>query len=113
MRSTRRLILFALAAACWLAAGPGGATTRALLVCYHHATHHAAGGHHPLPSDGPCFCDEMTGGLDLVVSTAVPTPPLAEPPVAKPQHVVLDSALFPLPPSHSFSPTTPPPNGLG
>jgi len=115
MRSTRRLILFALAAACWLAAGPGGATTRALLVCHHHATHHAAGSgaHHTPPSDGPCFCDEMTGELDLVVSTAVPTPRLAAPTVAAPQRVVLDSSLFPLPPSPSFSPTTPPPNGLG
>src|SRR3989442_14451294 len=74
MRSAPRLVLFTLAAACWLFAGPGGATARALLACHHHATHHAAGGHHTVPSDGPCFCDEMTGGLDLGVSTAGPPP---------------------------------------
>src|SRR5207247_10034325 len=71
MPSSPRLILFTLAAACWLFAGPGGATTRALLACHHHATHHAAGRHQTIPSDGPWFCDEMTGGLDLVVWTAV------------------------------------------
>jgi hypothetical protein len=114
MRRSPRLVLFTLAAACWLAAGAGGAITRALLACHHHAAHHAAGrgGHHTLPSDGPCFCDEMTGGLDLVVSTAVPTPSLASPPVAPPQRVVLDGSLFPLPAAPSFSPTTPPPNGV-
>src|SRR3989441_11672136 len=74
MRSAPRLVLFTLAAACWLFAGPGGATSRALLACHHHATHHAAGGHHTLPSDGPCFCDEMTGGSDLALSVAVAEP---------------------------------------
>src|SRR6266850_754036 len=113
MRSTPRLILFTLAAACWLAAGPGGSTTRALLACHHYAAHHAAGGHHTLPSDGPCFCDDMTGGLDLAVSTAVPAPRLALPAVAAPPRVALDPSLFPLPPSPLFSPTPPPPNGLG
>jgi len=113
MRSSPRLILFTLAAACWLAAGPGGSTTRALLACHHYAAHHAAGGHHTLPSDGPCFCDDMTGGLDLAVSTAVPAPPLALPAVAAPPRVALDPSLFPLPPSPLFSPTPPPPNGLG
>jgi hypothetical protein len=116
MRSTPRLVLFTLAAACWLAAGPGGTTTRALLACHHHAAHHAAGGggHHsfPVPSDGPCFCDEMTGVLDLVVSTAVPTPPLALPAVAAPPRAVVDSLLFPLPPSPSFAPAPPPPNAV-
>ena len=115
MRHTRRLILFALAAACWLAAGPGGTTTRALLVCHHHATHHAAGsgGHHTPPSDGPCFCDEMTGGSDLALSVAVAEPPPTSPAIATPEQMLLYPSLFPLPPSPSFSPTTPPPNGLG
>ena len=113
MQSTPRLILFTLAAACWLAAGPGGATTRALLACHHHATHHAAGRHHTVPSDGPCFCDEMTGGLDLVVSTAVPTPGTPGLTLVAPAARQSDPSLFPLPPSPSFSPTTPPPNGLG
>ncbi|PYO98433.1 MAG: hypothetical protein DMD60_04240 [Gemmatimonadetes bacterium] len=113
MRSTRRLILFTLAAACWLAAGPGGATTRALLACRHHAAHHAAGGHHTLPSDGPCFCGEMTGSADLALSVAVPAPLPASSAIAMPEQVLADPSLFPLPPSPSFSPTTPPPNGLG
>src|SRR5713101_2979092 len=115
MRSTPRLILFTLAAACWLAAGPGGATTRALLACRHHATHHAAGGggHHTLPSDGPCFCGEMTGSADLALSVAVPAPLPASPAIALPEQVVVYLSLFPLPPSPSFTPTPPPPNSLG
>jgi len=115
MRRTRRLILFALAAACWLAAGPGGTTTRALLVCHHHATHHAAGsgGHHTPPSDGPCFCDEMTGGSDLAVSTAVPTPPTPVLTLVAPLRHAEYASLFPLPASPAFTPVPPPPNGLG
>jgi len=113
MRSAPRLILFTLAAACWLAAGPGGATTRALLACYDHATHHAAGGHHAIPSDGPCFCGEMAGSADLALSVAVPTPLPASSAIATPEQVLAYRSLFPLPPSPSFSPTTPPPNGLG
>ena len=113
MRSSPRLVLFTLAAACWLFAGPGGATARALLACHHHATHHAAGRHHTVPSDGPCFCDEMTGGLDLVVSTAVPTPETPGLTLVAPAARQSDPSLFHLPPSPSFSPTTPPPNGLG
>src|SRR5256885_6903002 len=115
MQGSARLILFALAAACWLAAGPGGATTRALLVCHHHATHHAAarGAHHTLPSDGPCFCDEMTGGLDLALSTAVPTPEMPGLTPVAPTAQPSDPSLFPLPASPSFAPIPPPPNGLG
>ncbi len=100
-----------------MAAGPGGATTRALLACYHHATHHAAGGggrgHHTLPSDGPCFCDEMTSGLDLAVSMAVPTPDMPGLTPVAPTAQPSDPSLFPLPASPSFAPTPPPPNGLG
>lgn len=117
MRSTPRLILFTLAAACWLAAGPGGATTRALLACRHHATHHAAGGggggHHTLPSDGPCFCGEMTGSADLALSVAVPAPLTESPAIALPEQLLVYLSLFPLPPSPSFTPTPPPPNSLG
>ncbi len=115
MRSTPRLILFTLAAVCWLAAGPGGATTRALLACHHHAAHHAAGrgGHHTLPTGGPCFCDEMTGGLDLVVSTALPTPETPGFTLVAPAAQPSAPSLFPLPASPSFAPVPPPPNGLG
>ncbi|HEX4629302.1 MAG TPA: hypothetical protein VH137_10990 [Gemmatimonadales bacterium] len=104
-----------MAAACWLAAGPGGETTRALLACDHHAMHHASGrdGHHTAPSDGPCFCGEMTGGLDLAVSTAVPTPPAASPVVVTLERAVSYQSLFPLPPSPAFSPIPPPPNRVG
>jgi len=113
MRSAPRSILFTLAVACWLAGGPGGGTVREWLVCRHHAAHHMAGGHATAPSNGPCFCDQMTGGLDLAVSTAVPTPlgydVVILPPVAEPSRVV----AFPIPLSPSFPPTPPPPNTLG
>jgi hypothetical protein len=112
MRSILRLALFCVAAACWLAAGPGGETTRALLACSHETMHHAAGGHHSAPTDGPCFCDQMTGGLDLAVSTAAPTPPVGSP-AAVPTIIVLDRPHFTLPPSPTFSPITPPPNVVG
>jgi len=113
MRSILRLALFCVAAACWIAAGPGGETTRALLACSHEAMHHAAGGHHSAPTDGPCFCDQMTGGLDLAVSTAAPTPPVRSPVVTVPTIMVIDPPYFPLPPSPAFSPITPPPNVVG
>src|SRR2546430_5098194 len=91
-----------------LAAGPGGATVREVLVCSHHAAHHQAGHHATSPADGPCFCDQMTGGLDLAVSTAAATPPLPQvaslPPVVRPAH----PSLFPPPPSPGLTPTPPP-----
>jgi hypothetical protein len=110
MRSTRRLVLFILAAACWLLAGPGGATARALLACSHEAMHH---GHHATPTDGPCFCDQMTGGIDLEVSTAVPTPLVADVAFLLPAALRSCPSLVLLPPSQSFAPTPPPPNALG
>ncbi len=113
MRSAPRLVLFMLAAACWLAAGPGGETTRALLACSHEAMHHTGRGHHSTPTDGPCFCDQMAGGLDLAVSTAVPTPPVVPPLLAMPRLIVMDRSRFALPPSPAFSPISPPPNGVG
>jgi hypothetical protein len=102
-----------LAAACWLAAGPGGETTRALLACSHEAMHHAGGGHHSAPTDGPCFCDQMAGGLDLAVSTAAPTPPVPSPGVVVPTVLLMNPSTFPLPPSPAFSPLFPPPNRVG
>src|SRR5690242_5841256 len=113
MRSAPRLALFVLAAACWVAAGPGGETTRALIACSHAAMHHMGAPHHSAPADGPCFCDQMTGGSDLAVSTAVPTPPVAAPAVAIPVGIVLYQSVSPLPASPSFAPVPPPPNGVG
>ncbi|HEV2751450.1 MAG TPA: hypothetical protein VGV12_13085 [Gemmatimonadales bacterium] len=113
MRSILRLTFFCLAAACWLAAGPGGETTRALLACSHEAMHHAGGAHHSMPTDGPCFCDQMGGGLDLAVSTAVPTPPTPQVALTAPIARVADAAPFTLPRSPAFSPVPPPPNVVG
>jgi len=113
MRRTPRLILFTLAAACWLAAGPGGATLQGVLACRHHATHQSHPGHRGAPADGLCFCGEMTGSADLVLSVAVPAPLPASPAIAMREQVGIDPSLFPLPRSPSFSPTPPPPNGLG
>jgi hypothetical protein len=113
MRGVPRLTVFALAALCWLTAGPGGGTVREVLACRHHAMHHMAGQHASSPADGPCFCDEMTGQLDLAVSTAVPTP-LGQYVVILPPVADLRRAVpFPLPHSPSFAPTPPPPIGLG
>ncbi len=113
MRGTPRLILFTLAAVCWLVAGPGGATLQGTLACRHHATHQSHPGHGTAPTDGPCFCGEMIGSADLALSAAVPAPLPEAPAIVMPEQVPIDRPLFPLPPSPSFNPTTPPPNGLG
>ena len=113
MRSTPRLILFTLAAACWLAAGPGGATLQGALACRHHATHQSHPNHGGAPADGPCFCGEMTGSADLALSVAVPAPLPASPAITLPEQMLVYPSHFPLPPSPSFSPTPPPPNGIG
>ena len=113
MRRTPRLILFTLAAACWLAAGPGSATLQAVLACRHHALHQPHPGHTGAPKDAPCFCGQMTGSADLALSVAVPAPLPASPAMAMPEQVPMYPSVFPLPPSPSFSPTPPPPNGLG
>jgi len=112
MRRAATRTLFLLAAACWLAAGPGGLTLRALLACQHH--HAAAGhaGHHgPVaPSDAPCFCADMTGASDLAtVSPAVPVPELL-PVLTAPVIAFANPSPFPLPPSPSFAPESPPPD---
>jgi len=112
MRRVSTLTLLLLAAACWLAAGPGGQTIQALLVCRHHMAHQSHAGHHHAPADAPCFCDQMTGGLDLAVSPAVPTPLPAEPVIRVPVPVPSSASLFPLPASPAFPPVSPPPNGL-
>src|SRR3989442_1459254 len=110
-RAVRTLLL--LAAACWLGAGPGGLTLRALLACQHH--HRAAGhaGHHgppSVPSDAPCFCADMTGASDLAtVSPAVPVPELL-PVLTAPVIAFTNPSPFPLPPSPSFAPESPPPD---
>src|SRR3989442_2108326 len=82
MRRVATLTAYALAAACWLAAGPGGATVDALIACRHHQAHHAHGGHPGAPSNGPWFCGEMTGGSDLVMSPALPAALVARPVLA-------------------------------
>ncbi len=112
MRRVSTLALLLLAAACWLTAGPGGQTIQALLVCRHHMAHQSHAGHHHAPADAPCFCDQMTGGLDLAVSPAVPTPLPAEPVIRVPVPVPSSASLFPLPASPAFPPVSPPPNGL-
>lgn len=113
MRRRSTLAAFFVAAACWLAAGPGGATLQAVLACRHHAMHQSHDGHHPgTPTDGPCFCDEMTGGSDLALSVAVPAPLGAEPAMLLPVAERWDVSPFPLPPSPAFPPVSPPPNRL-
>ena len=113
MRRAPPLVLFSFAALCWLAAGPGGVTVQALAACRHHAMHQSHAGHGGAPSDGPCFCDEMTGGSDLAVSTAMPTPPAPSAVVAGAERVAVFPSRFPIPPSPVFAPTPPPPNGRG
>src|SRR2546425_1767334 len=110
MRRVAGLTAYALAAACWLAAGPGGVTVDALIACRHHQAHHAHGGHADVPSNGPCFCGEMTGGSDLVMSPAVPAPLVAPPVVAVVLCCASPPAPFPPPPSPSLPPPTPPPH---
>jgi hypothetical protein len=112
MRRSPRLILFALAAACWLVAGPGGATLQGVLACRHHAMHQSHPGHGGAPAGGPCYCGEMTGSADLAVSVALPAPLPAPSAIKMPVGTVTYRSLFSLPPSPSFAPTPPPPNGV-
>ena len=111
MRSTASLGLLAVASLCWLAAGPAGNTIREVIACRHHVQHHAHVGH-GAPTDGPCFCDQMTGGSDLAVAEAMPAP-LAVPEIRVALVAVpVSAALFPLPASPAFAPAPPPPIGL-
>jgi len=108
------LLALLLAAGCWLGAGPGGITLQAVLACRHHAVLHGEHGHHvpAVPPGAPCFCDQMTGGGDLLPSAAVLTPT----PVSALVLVVEGAIRFPHPPSPfpGFSPVplTPPPIAL-
>jgi hypothetical protein len=111
MRRAAGFFVYALATACWLAGGPGGATVDALLACRHHQAHHTHV-HTGAPSDGPCFCSEMTGGSDQAISPAVPAPLPTQPVVSVARRVDAHPAPFPLPPSPSFAPESPPPNTL-
>jgi len=105
--------VFLLAAGCWLAAGSGGGTIQAMIACEHHETHHVPHGDHPgAPTDGPCFCDEMTGGSMAVLSPALPAPVAAQLEIAAVVAVPTHPARVAPPPSPSFAPTPPPPNGL-
>ncbi len=112
MRRASTPFLFALAAVCWLAAGPGGGTLQALLACRHHMLHQSHPGHHPAPPAGPCFCGEMTGGFDLAVSPAIPVPLASGPAIVTAVRAVVYPSRFPVPPSPAFPPTPPPPNAL-
>src|SRR5690349_4013742 len=112
MRRRSTVLALTLAAACWLAAGPGFVGLEAALLCHHH--YGAMGQHHghPMPADGPCFCDQMIGALDTAAADALPDAPV---PVAiTVERLVPDAhaALFPVPASPSFSPETPPPIAL-
>ena len=112
MRRAAALSAYALAAACWLAGGPGGVTLDALLACRHHQAHHTHGGHAGTPSGGPCFCSEMTDTSDVAVSVAVPAPLATPLDIAVERRVADSPSPFPLPPSPSFAPESPPPNAL-
>jgi hypothetical protein len=113
MRRAAPVTVLVVALGSWLAAGPGGLTLRELFTCRDHPTHHMGAPHQTPPQQGPCFCDQMTHGLDFAVSIAAPTPPapaltLVAPPraAARPTHVAP-------PASPAFPPTPPPPNALG
>jgi hypothetical protein len=105
------LLALLLAVGCWLGAGPGGITLQAVLACRHHAALAGEHSHHmpTVPPGAPCFCDQMTGGNDLLPSAAVMTPV----PIATLVVVAEAAHVFPAPPSPfpGFSPDllTPPP----
>ncbi len=104
-QSTWLVLLFG---AFWLSAGPGRESLQALLGCTHDPVGHAHSAPHA-PTPGPCFCDEMTGGFDQALSPAAPT--LGAVPVVA-TAAELDCGyplLFPLPPSPSLTPDSPPP----
>lgn len=110
MRRRSNVLALTLAAVCWLAGGPGFVGLEAALLCHHH---YGAMGHrhgHSMPSDSPCVCDQMIGALDAAAADALPDAPA---PVAITVDRFVpgrDQSLFPIPPSPSFTPETPPPN---
>jgi len=104
MRRRSTVLALTLAAVCWLAAGPGFVGLEAALCGHHH-------GHH-MPSNGPCFCDQMMSSLDIASPDALPDAPAVV--AVTIERLVPDghASLFPLPPSPSFTPDTPPPIAL-
>jgi len=105
-------VVFGLAAACWLAAGPGGVVMRAALACRHAEMHGHGGPAHqgaPTPNGGPCFCAGMVGVLDQVVSEAVPAVEPVGALVTVPVVTASASSAVSLPLSPAFTPETPPP----
>lgn len=110
MRRCSTVLALTLAAACWLAAGPGFVGLEAALLCHHH--YGAMGQHHghAMPSDGPCFCDQMIGALDTAAPDVLANAPV--PAAITVERFVPEAPVsrFPIPDSPSFSPETPPPN---
>jgi hypothetical protein len=110
MRRRSTVLALTLGAACWLAAGPGFVGLEAALLCHHH---YGAMGHHhghPMPADGPCFCDQMVGALDTAAPDALAAAPA---PVAITVDRFVpeaDPSPISVPRSPSFTPETPPPN---
>jgi len=110
-RARFRALLW-VAASCWLAAGPGGVVVRAALACHHAAMHvgHDHAGHGArTPAGGPCFCTQMVGAFDQVLSAAVPAVEPETRVTPSPVLAATDPSPFPLPPSLAFAPETPPP----
>lgn len=115
---TRILPLLLLATAAWLAAGPGGVTLQAIAACWHHpvSTGTHDGRHQSdapdVPPGAPCFCDQMTGGNDLLVTPALPALTIA-PAIVAP---AVRGISFPVPlsplPDFILAPASPPPNPL-
>ncbi|HVH09452.1 MAG TPA: hypothetical protein VM736_06620 [Gemmatimonadales bacterium] len=113
MRRTAPVTLLVVALGLWLAAGPGGLTLREILTCSDHPTHHMGGPHHAPAHPGPCFCDQMTQGLDFAVSLAVPTPPASPLSFVVPPTGPERPARVTPPASPAFPPTPPPPDAIG
>ena len=101
-----RLTVLALAGV--LAGGSLGSVL-ASQACRHMAAHQAM--QHGA-ADGPCWCDQMTGG-GLSVQPVVEALPPATTAVTSLVHyvVVASTSAVPVPDSPSFAPTPPPPNG--
>ena len=103
--------VFWLAATCWLAAGPGGVVVQAAIACRHAAMQMPGDtreGHH-MPPGGPCFCSQMVGAFDHVLSAAVPAVEPESSVIPSPVLAATDLSPIPLPPSPAFAPEPPPP----
>ena len=84
---------------------------RAVLACRHAAMpmprHHQH--HDRAPSGSPCFCTQMVGTFDQVLSVAVSAVEVVPQLLAVPTLASHHASLVPLPPSPAFAPETPPP----